>query len=181
MTTSSRWGWGRVLLLAGRLALAAVFLLAAYGKLRPQNVRPWTLESLKVTPTTLNLSMAFFAMQVDSYQLLPPWAIAPFARTLSWIELALGILLLGGWALRYVALASALLLALFFAVTIRTYALHLAINCGCFGPNETLDAWTIFRDASLVALAIGVTVAAFIVQRRKRVAELAASEPKQTA
>ncbi|MGH9709704.1 MAG: MauE/DoxX family redox-associated membrane protein [Candidatus Acidiferrales bacterium] len=166
MTLSSRWSAGRVLLLLGRLVLAAVFLLAAYGKLRPQNAVPWTLASLKITPASLGLSMTFFAMQVDSYQLLPPGMVSPFAHALPWIELSLGILLLTGFALRYVSLASALLLALFYAVVIRSYALHLAINCGCFGPNEKLDAWTLVRDGCLFALGVAVTIGAFIVYRR---------------
>ncbi|MGB6623485.1 MAG: MauE/DoxX family redox-associated membrane protein, partial [Candidatus Acidiferrales bacterium] len=157
-------------LLIGRLALAITFLAAAYGKLRPQNVTPWTLRSLEVTPSSLNLSMTFFAMQVDSYQLLPPWAVNPFARTLPWVELAVGVLLLAGVALRYVSIAASLLLALFYAVVIRSYALHLAINCGCFGPNEKLDGWTLVRDGSFFALGVAVVIGAFIIHRRNHLA-----------
>lgn len=159
---------GRVLLLIGRLTLAVVFLAAAYGKLRPQNAVPWTLASLKITPASLGLSMTFFAMQVDSYQLLPARLVSPFAYALPWIELGLGIMLLTGFALRYISLASTLLLALFYAVVIRSYALHLAINCGCFGPNEKLGAWTLVRDGCLFALGVAVTIGAFIVYRRSR-------------
>ncbi|HKV29343.1 MAG TPA: MauE/DoxX family redox-associated membrane protein [Candidatus Acidoferrales bacterium] len=173
MAPSSRWSTGRALLLLGRLALALVFLAAAYGKLRPQNAVPWTLESLKITPASLGLSMTFFAMQVDSYQLLPARMVSPFAHALPWIELSLGILLLAGFALRSVSLASALLLALFYAVVIRSYALHLAINCGCFGPNEKLDAWTLVRDGCLFALGVAVTIGAFVVHRRSHSATLA--------
>jgi len=173
MTPSSLRSLNRLLLLLGRLALAVVFLAAAYGKLRPQNAVPWTLASLKITPASLGLSMTFFAMQVDSYQLLPPRMVSPFAHALPWIELSLGILLLTGFALRYVSLASALLLALFYAVVIRSYTLHLAINCGCFGPNEKLDAWTLVRDGCLFALGVSVTIAAFVVHRRNRSSEVA--------
>lgn len=170
MSGASRWTRGRLLLLLGRLGLAVIFLAAAYGKLRPQNAVPWTLRSLEVTPASLGLSMTFFAMQVDSYQMLPPWAVRPFAHTLPWVECALGILLLAGLALRPVALASTLLLALFWAVVIRSYAMHLAINCGCFGPNEKLTGWTIARDGSFVALGLAVTVGAFLIHRRSRLA-----------
>jgi uncharacterized membrane protein YphA (DoxX/SURF4 family) len=168
MKTNSHWTAGRILLLLGRLALAVTFLLAAYGKLRPQNAVPWTLGSLKITPSSLGLSMTFFAMQLDSYQMLPAWAINPFARTLPWVELALGILLLAGIGLRYVAIAATLLLALFWAVVIRSYALHLAINCGCFGPNEKLTGWTLARDGSFFVVGVAVTVGAFILHRRSR-------------
>ncbi|MHB8410388.1 MAG: MauE/DoxX family redox-associated membrane protein [Candidatus Acidiferrales bacterium] len=177
MTPSPRWSAGRILLLIGRLALAVVFLAAAYGKLRPQNAIPWSLASLKITPASLGLSMTFFAMQVDSYQLLPPRAVSPFAHALPWIELALGVLLLAGFALRYVSLASTLLLALFYAVVIRSYALGLTINCGCFGPNEKLDAWTLVRDGLLFALGIAITIAAFIVHRQSHHALSASSPP----
>lgn len=170
MTASPRWTTGRLLLLLGRLALAIIFLAAAYGKLRPQNAVPWSLSSLKITPASLGLSMTFFAMQVDSYQMLPAWAVSPFAHTLPWLEFALGVLLLSGLALRSVAVVSTLLLALFWAVVIRSYALHLAINCGCFGPNEKLTGWTIARDGSFVALGLAVTIGAFIFHRRNRLA-----------
>jgi uncharacterized membrane protein YphA (DoxX/SURF4 family) len=172
-----RWTTGRLLLLLGRLALAVIFLAAAYGKLRPQNAVPWTLSSLKITPSSLGLSMTFFAMQVDSYQMLPPWAVIPFAHTLPWVELGLGILLLAGVSLRYLGVASTLLLAVFWAVVIRSYAMHLAINCGCFGPNEKLSGWTIARDGSFFALGLAVTIGAFILHRRSR---LAASTFAQT-
>ncbi len=168
MSESSRQTTGRLLLLLGRLALAVIFLAAAYGKLRPQSAVPWTLSSLKITPSSLGLSMTFFAMQVDSYQMLPAWAVSPFAHTLPWLEFGLGILLLLGIGLRYVSIAGTLLLALFWGVVIRSYAMHLAINCGCFGPNEKLTGWTIARDGSFVALGVAVTIGAFILRRRSR-------------
>lgn len=175
MAESPRSSEARILLLLGRVGLAVVFLLAAYGKLRPLSAAPWTLASLKATPASLSISMAFFAMQVDSYQLLPARLVIPFAHALPWIEFALGVLLLLGVVLRYVALASSLLLALFYAVVIRSYALHLAINCGCFGPNEKLDGWTLVRDGCLLALGVAVTVGAFWLHRQGRSA-LSASQ-----
>jgi uncharacterized membrane protein YphA (DoxX/SURF4 family) len=177
MNEPSRWTTGRLLLLLGRLALAVIFLAAAYGKLRPQNAVPWTLGSLKITPSSLGLSMTFFAMQVDSYRMLPTWAVSPFAHTLPWVEFGLGILLLAGAGLRYVGVASTLLLAVFWAVVVRSYAMHLAINCGCFGPNEKLSGWTIARDGSFVALGFAITIGAFILHRRSR---LGASSFPQT-
>jgi uncharacterized membrane protein YphA (DoxX/SURF4 family) len=168
MSGPSRWSAGRVLLLLGRLALAVTFLAAAYGKLRPLTATPWTLSSLKITPSSLGLSMTFFAMQLDSYQMLPAWAVSPFAHTLPWVEFALGVLLLAGVGLGYVGIASTLLLTLFWAVVIRSYAMHLAINCGCFGPNEKLTGWTVARDGSFVALGLAVTIGAFFIHRRNR-------------
>ena len=59
-----------------RLLLGAVFIYAAYTKLR----QSWLL----------------FALSIDSYQLLPEWAVYALARTLPLLELALGVLLMAG-------------------------------------------------------------------------------------
>lgn len=170
MNANSRWAAGRVFLLLARLALAVTFILAAYGKLRPQTAIPYTLSSLKITPASLGISMTFFSMQVDSYQILPAWAVAPFAHTLPWLELAVGILLLTGFALRYVAIVATLLLTVFYAAVIRSYALHLAINCGCFGPNEKLTAWTLVRDGLFFALGVTLAIGTFLMHRRNSAA-----------
>lgn len=169
MAHPSRWSTGRVLLLIGRLALAAIFLAAAYGKLSPLTAKQWTVSSLKVTPASLELSMTFFAMQISSYQIqmLPDWAVSPIAHTLPWVELALGILLLTGLGLRYLGILATLLLALFWAVIIRSYALHLGINCGCFGPNEKLTGWRVLEDGGFFALGLAVTIGAFLYHRRR--------------
>jgi uncharacterized membrane protein YphA (DoxX/SURF4 family) len=181
MSESSSKTIGRALLLLGRLVLAAIFLAAAYGKLRPLTATPWTLSSLKITPSSLGISMTFFAMQIDSYQMLPAWAVSPFAHTLPWLEFTLGVLLLAGVGLRYVAIASTLLLALFWGVVIRSYAMHLAINCGCFGPNEKLTGWTVARDGSFFALGVAVIIGAFILQRHNRVRASALSQTELPA
>jgi uncharacterized membrane protein YphA (DoxX/SURF4 family) len=176
MAQSSRSTAGRAFLLLGRLALAVIFLAAAYGKLSPLTTKHWTLASVKVTPSSLGLSMTFFAMQLDSYQMLPAWAVSPIAHTLPWIELALGILLLAGLGLRYVAIVATLFLALFWAVIIRSYAMHLAINCGCFGPNEKLTGWRVLEDGCFFALGIAVTIGAFILHRHRSAASALAQQ-----
>ena len=144
---SSSWTRGRIFLLIGRLALAGVFLVAGYIKFR----QPWQL----------------FAMQVDSYQMLSNWAVNVVAWGLPKFELLLGLLLLAGWQLRIVASVTTALLAGFFAVMVRTYALGLEINCGCFGPGEKLGTKTLIRDGSLLALALAVAIGAFLIARRR--------------
>lgn len=168
MSRPTNWSKGRILLLIGRLALAVTFLAAAYGKLSPLTAKQWTLSSLKVTPTSLELSMTFFAMQVSSYQMFPDWAVSPIAHTVPWVELALVILLLTGFGLRYVGIIATLLLAAFWGLIIRSYALHLGINCGCFGPNEKLTGWRVLEDGVFFALGLAVTIGAFIHHRRHR-------------
>jgi putative oxidoreductase len=143
----------RQVLLAARLVLAGVFLYAAYTKM------PWKRPA------------AFFAMTIDSYQLLPPWAVILTAKILPWVELAFGFFLLIGRPLRLASTFATLLLGGFFALTVRTYAMGLEINCGCFGPGEHLGPKTLVRDGSLFLLALGITIGAYLAARpiRQRV------------
>jgi uncharacterized membrane protein YphA (DoxX/SURF4 family) len=149
----------KILLTIGRIALAVIFIVAAYAKLKPQASVPWSMGSMRV-------SLSMFAMQVDSYQLLPPAIVSPAAHFLPPFELFVGLWLLSGIALRYAALVTTLLLTVFFAVMVRSYFLGLEINCGCFGPGERLGPMTLLRDGSLLALAIAVTIGAFLINRR---------------
>ncbi len=140
----------RALMLLGRIALGGVFVYAAYTKLR----HPWML----------------FAMSVNSYQVLPEWSVTLLARTLPWLELALGLLLLVGVGLRYVAAAASLLLLGFFGIMLSSYVKGKGIDCGCFGFGERLGVRTLLRDGMLAALSLVLTVGAFWTARSKRVA-----------
>ena len=124
--------------LALRVLLGVVFVYAAYTKLR----QSWLL----------------FALSVDSYQLLPEWAVFAVARTLPALELALGVLLIAGVWLRYLSIAAAAILGLFFSVMIVSYFRGGGIDCGCFGVGEPLSARTLIRDGILLAAAIGLVV-----------------------
>jgi uncharacterized membrane protein YphA (DoxX/SURF4 family) len=119
-----------------RLLLGAVFIYAAYSKLR----QSWLL----------------FALSIDSFQLLPEWAVYGVARTLPWLELALGGLLIAGVWLRYLAVATAGILALFFTVMVVSYIRGAGIDCGCFGVGEPLSARTLVRDGLLLTAAIAL-------------------------
>jgi uncharacterized membrane protein YphA (DoxX/SURF4 family) len=126
-----------------RVLLGAVFMYAAYTKLR----QSWLL----------------FALSIDSYQLLPEWAVYAVARTLPWMELALGILLIAGAALRYLSVIAAGILALFFTVMVVAYTRGGGIDCGCFGVGEPLSAKTLVRDGALLAAALALAA----ISRRK--------------
>jgi hypothetical protein len=58
MSNEARRRWGRILLILGRLVLAAIFLFAAGAKMKPQAGMPWTAGSVKT-------SLSMFAMGVD--------------------------------------------------------------------------------------------------------------------
>lgn len=126
--------------LALRLLLGAVFVYAAYTKLR----QSWLL----------------FALSIDSYQLLPEWAVYAVARTLPAAELALGILLIAGVWLRYLSIIAAAILGLFFSVMVVSYFRGAGIDCGCFGVGEPLSVRTLLRDGVLLAAALALVVLA---------------------
>ena len=130
----------RWLLLVLRIFLGGVFIYAAYTKLRD----PWML----------------FAISIDSYGVLPEWAVFTVARTLPWFELLLGLLLLTGYRLRYAAAAGAALLLAFFALMVRAYLAGQKIDCGCFGPGEALGPRTLLRDGLLLATSLTLSVGA---------------------
>jgi hypothetical protein len=82
-------------------------------------------------------------------------------------EFFLGLWLLSGIALRVSSVVTSLLLIGFFSVMVRSYALHLGINCGCFGTAEQLGPKTLLRDGSFLALSLAVTAGAFFLRRRR--------------
>ena len=133
MTSSSKTL--RAVMLVLRIALGAVFVYAAWTKLRT----PWEL----------------FAMSIDSYQLLPLKAVELVARTLPWFELAVGLLLIAGFCLRSASAATALLLAVFFGLMVRAYAKGM----------EIISWKTLLRDGSMLAAALALTVLSFVQRR----------------
>lgn len=124
-----------------RIALGAVFIYAAYTKLR----QPWLV----------------FALSIDAYGLLPEWGVLATARLLPWLELAVGVLLLSGIWLRFVSVTATVLLGVFFSVMALSFGKGMGIDCGCFGVGEPLTAKSLIRDGLLVASAIALTVLAF--------------------
>jgi uncharacterized membrane protein YphA (DoxX/SURF4 family) len=145
--TSARAVWSRWLLLAGRLILGGIFAYAGYVKLR----QPWML----------------FAMSINSYQVVSESSTKVLAQTLPWFELALGIVLVSGWILRWSATVASALLLFFFSVMLHAYMKNLEIFCGCFGVGEKLGPLTLLRDGSLAALAIAVATGAFVMHRSR--------------
>jgi uncharacterized membrane protein YphA (DoxX/SURF4 family) len=136
----------RWLIFLGRVALGFVFVYAAYTKLQ----LPWIS----------------FAATIQSYKLLPEDAVIFLAKTLPWFEMVLGVLLLIGVQLRWVAAVASLLLLVFFGVLVRSFALGMQIDCGCFGPGDQLTWKTLLRDGMLALLSVLVTIGAFLTRRK---------------
>jgi uncharacterized membrane protein YphA (DoxX/SURF4 family) len=173
ITKSARESSWRIFLLAGRLVLAGIFIFAAYAKLKPQASMPWSVASVRT-------SLSMFAMQVDSYEMLPPQAVRFASHSLPFFELALGLWLLSGLWLQFSSLFTALLLGGFFAVMVRTYAKGIEVNCGCFGPGEQLGWKTLVRDGSMLALALAVTIGSFVTSRTRTVNGVSATTSAPT-
>jgi len=135
-TARERW----FLALLVRIALGAIFVYAAWIKLR----EPW----------------AIFAIGIDGYQVLPEWAVELTARGLPWFELLLGILLITGLMRRPATMCASALLLLFFGLMARALMKGMQIDCGCFGPGERLSWLTLLRDGALLAASLWLTMMA---------------------
>jgi uncharacterized membrane protein YphA (DoxX/SURF4 family) len=132
----------RALLITCQVILAGIFIYAGYAKLR----EPWPQ----------------FAVSINSFKLVPLEWLEPMSKWIPWAELLLGLAILSGILLRWSALVASLVLTLFFAVLIRSYALGIDVDCGCFGSGEAhLGPLRLAEEAAMLALALGVTIAAF--------------------
>jgi uncharacterized membrane protein YphA (DoxX/SURF4 family) len=137
----------KIFMLISRLVLGAIFIYAAYEKLR----EPWQL----------------FAMNIQSYDVLPLAAAETAAHVIPWLEMALGVWLITGIWLRIPGTLVSLMLLTFFTLMVRAYVQGKQINCGCFGSGEAISWKTLLRDGSMVVDAIAMTRLAFL-QPRKR-------------
>lgn len=158
MMQSSPFTYRRIVIWIGRLTLGGIFVYAGYSKIfYPTHI----LSPLFAMRFAISANLQSFAEQVKSYQLLSPSGVTFVAHTLPFTEVVLGFLLLIGWRLRIWASLVSLIMLGFFSAVVRSYAMGLQINCGCFATPEPLTGMTIVRDGVLVALAIVMTVFAF--------------------
>jgi uncharacterized membrane protein YphA (DoxX/SURF4 family) len=152
MMQSSPLNFRRAVIWLGRLILGGIFIYAGYAKIFLPIMHP---------RPSIGVALAFFALQVGSYEMLPPAGVNFVAHTLPFAEIALGLLLLLGWQLRIWATLSTLLILGFFGAVVHAYAAGMQINCGCFANPEPLTIATVIRDGLLAALALLMTVFAF--------------------
>jgi uncharacterized membrane protein YphA (DoxX/SURF4 family) len=100
------------------------------------------------------------ARAVNAYQLMPYDAAKVVGAVQPFLEIALGLLLLIGLAVRLSAAISAVLLVVFIAGIVSAWSRGLAIDCGCFSAGGALGAgespqyaWEIARDVGFLVLA----------------------------
>jgi uncharacterized membrane protein YphA (DoxX/SURF4 family) len=89
-------GKWRIAIIVLRLIVGGIFVYAAWTKLN----EPWQL----------------FAMNIDSYRVLPLTMVEFVARALPWFEAAIGLLVMAGIWLRISSTAVSLLLLVFFSL-----------------------------------------------------------------
>jgi uncharacterized membrane protein YphA (DoxX/SURF4 family) len=143
MTSSfhvNRW-----ILLASRIVVGSIFLLAGLDKIA---------------------GVGAFADAVRSYHLLPASLVLPYALAVPPIEILIGAYLLAGFQVRLAALGSILLLGMFIVALGRALIVGDTDHaCGCFGEGSaanpilafltggnTITPWDVIRDLILVAL-----------------------------
>ena len=82
--------WVPAMLIVGRVVLGVVFVYSAFAKLHFEGI------------CHLGDYHLLFAMVINSYAILPLWAVQWLARVLPWFELVLGVLLVSGVGLRWI-------------------------------------------------------------------------------
>ena len=122
-----------------RLALAVVWIVAGGQKMT---------------------DLAASGRAVNAYRLMPYDAAKIVGAVQPFLEIALGLLLLVGLAVRLSAGISAVLLLIFMAGIVSAWARGLQIDCGCFSQGGALAAGQtpeyareIARDAGFLVLA----------------------------
>ncbi|NOZ86437.1 MAG: DoxX family membrane protein [Deltaproteobacteria bacterium] len=132
-------GW---LCLPARIYLGCIFLLACVHKI----AHPGS-----------------FAIDIDTYDILPIQAVNLMAITLPWVELVVGLFLLLGVATRAAAMAGAGMLVMFLAAVLVALARGMDMSCGCFASQavaneDPISYWTILRDSAWLVTAMYIAV-----------------------
>ncbi|MEO6504316.1 MAG: thioredoxin domain-containing protein [Jatrophihabitantaceae bacterium] len=104
-----------------------------------------------------------FVQVVRAYDATPEWMSRGIGYGLPALELVLAVLLLIGLLTRYVAVASAALLALFLILTLQAAARGLDVRYDCFGGDGGPSASTSYTLDILRALAM-LALSAFLIR-----------------
>lgn len=165
MRQSSPLNWRRGVILFGRLALAAVFLFAAYSKI----ARPNSLFGPLPAKFALSVNLQNFVPSVEQYKVVSHNTAVSIAHTLPFVELGLGLLLLIGWQERIWLSAATAMLVGFLSLLTWAFLNHMDIkDCGCFATStpEPLNGRTLLRDGAFLVFALRITFLAFVEARK---------------
>lgn len=112
--------------------------------------------------------LAASARAVNAYRLMPYDAAKVVGAVQPFLEIALGLLLLIGLAVRLSAGISAVLLVVFIAGIVSAWARGLAIDCGCFSAGGALAAGQSPQYAQEIARDVGFLLLAGLLLVRPR-------------
>jgi uncharacterized membrane protein YphA (DoxX/SURF4 family) len=139
----------RWLLLIGRLGLGGIFLYAGYVKGIQE---PWLQ----------------FAVSLETWKLLPETWLEPVARTLPWVEMALGLATISGFLARWFSLILTGMLGFFVGLGAWAYATGRQVDCGCFGSGGGGLGPTWFAEhAAMLTLGLAVTIGYFMAAHKR--------------
>jgi uncharacterized membrane protein YphA (DoxX/SURF4 family) len=133
-----------------RLILGAVFIYAAFVKIRQPQV---------------------FADGIATYQILPDALVNVFALALPPFEMLLGAWLIAGWRRRSAAFCAAFTLFVFSGAMASARLRGLHVDCACFGAVNpsgapASESLALARDGLLAAGALILYAAAWLETRR---------------
>jgi len=139
-----------VLLFVVRLAIGGMFLWSGLIKIR----QPYD-----------------FLSSIYNYELVGPKLGMMTAIVLPWLEVLVGICLIGGIFVSGALLLSAGMGAMFTFTLFSALCRDLDISCGCFGANGgTITYFTLFRAFMILLLSMGAYIGFTVV--RSKVTEL---------
>jgi uncharacterized membrane protein YphA (DoxX/SURF4 family) len=141
---TAAWPW---ISTGARLGLAAVWLVAGVLKIR---------------------DLAGAGRAVNAYEIFPYEVAKVIGAAQPFLEIALGLLLLVGLAVRLSAGISAVLLLIFIAGIVWAWARGLQIDCGCFSAGGALGAGQSPKYALDIARDLGFLLLAGILLWRPR-------------
>ncbi len=133
-----------VIILAARLVLGSVFVIAGVEKIANPDA---------------------FAKAINNYQLLPYNALNIMALVLPWLEVLAGALLIFGVRLRASSALTAVMLIVFIAAIASAMMRGLSIDCGCFSQGSAASepvGWKkVAEDIGLLALSLQIFAASW--------------------
>ena len=139
----------RVLHWLSRCVLVVMFVYSGYVK------------------SELNNATLQFSSAISGYRIVPEQYVFPIARYFPYVEIALGLLILTGWKIRWSSVAAAALMLFFIALLSITLFRGIDTNCGCFGFGDRITWKTILRDGSFLVPALFLVIETRLPKRPK--------------
>lgn len=147
-------------------------MLAVSVPLRIRQAQPWITTAARLMLAGILAwaslakisSPAMSVVAVKAYRLMPDELAKLVGYGLPFLELALALLLLAGFATRFTATVTCVLFVIFIAGIMSVWARGLSIDCGCFGGGGDVAAGQthylreVLRDVGFLVLAGWIAV-----------------------